>query len=202
MGHAKRYAVAIAVVAAAAAAGAAAQGQQQQQQVYRYIDREGRVVYSDRMPPGDSREVQAKRIGANVIENNPVPLAAQQAAERFPVKLYTFSCGEVCAQAEALLNRRGVPFTTVNVETPEGADQLAKATGELRAPVLQVGDRTFVKGYSEAQWQAALTDAGYPKTPAPRTSPAGRAPQEQPSAPAALPEALQAVTAPGGYPKQ
>ena len=159
MGHAKRYAVAIALVATVAAAGAAAQGQQQ---VYRYIDREGRVVYSDRMPPGDSREVQAKRIGANVIENNPVPLAAQQAAERFPVKLYTFSCGEVCTQAEALLNRRGVPFTTVNVETPEGADQLAKATGELRAPVLQVGDKTFVKGYSETQWQAALSDAGYP----------------------------------------
>ncbi len=200
MGHAKRYAVAIALVAIVGAAGAVAQGQQQQ--VYRYIDREGRVVYSDRMPPGDSRDVQSKRIGANVIENNPTPLAAQQAAERFPVKLYTFSCGEVCTQAEALLNRRGIPFTTVNVETPEGADQLAKVTGELRAPVLQVGDKTFVKGYSETQWQAALSDAGYPKAPAPRTAPAGRAPPEQPSAPAAPPEALQAVTPPGGYPKQ
>jgi glutaredoxin len=118
------------------------------------------------------------------------------------VKLYTFSCGEVCSQAEALLNRRGVPFTTVNVETPDGADQLAKVTGELRAPVLQVGDKTFVKGYSEAQWQAALDDAGYPKTPPRRTSPAGRAPQEPPAAPAAPPETLQAVTAPAGYPKQ
>ena len=32
--------------------------------------------------------------------------------------LYTFACGEVCDNAEALLNRRGVPFTSVNVEDP------------------------------------------------------------------------------------
>ena len=199
MGHARGCTVAIGLVAVLAAAGAVAQGQQ----VYRYVDKDGRVVYSDRMPPpADSRDVQTKRVRANVIESNPVPLAAQQAAERFPVKLYTFSCGEVCMQAEALLNRRGVPFTTVNVETPEGADQLAKVTGELRAPVLQIGDKTFVKGYSETQWQAALTEAGYPKTPAPRTTPAGRAPPETPVAPATPPEALQTVTAPGGYPKQ
>ena len=193
----KRCAMACGLVAAFAAAGVAAQAQQ----VYRYIDKEGRVVYSDRVPPGDSREVQSKRVGANVIENNAVPLAAQQAQERFPVKLYTFSCGEVCSSAEALLNRRGVPFSIINVETPEGAEQLSQMTGELRAPVLQVGDKTFVKGYSESQWQAALDQAGYPKTPAPRRAPAGRAPPE-PVAATTPAEPLQAVTAPGGYPKQ
>ncbi len=195
----KRGAMACGLVAAIAAAGVAAQAQQ----VYRYIDKDGRVVYSDRLPPGDSKDVQSKRIGANVIENNAMPLAAQQAQERFPVKLYTFSCGEVCSSAEALLNRRGVPFAVVNVETPEGAEELSRVTGELRAPVLQVGDKTFVKGYSESQWQAALDQAGYPKTPAPRRSPAGRAPPEPAAAAAARPdEPAQTVAAPGGYPKQ
>jgi hypothetical protein len=33
----------------------------------------------------------------------------------------------------------------VNVETPEGTDQLARVTGELCALARQVGDRTFVK---------------------------------------------------------
>ena len=126
----------------------------QNQQVYRYVDKDGRVVYSDRGPPSDAKDVQAKRMRGNVIEDNATPIAAQQAQERFPVTLYSFSCGEVCTQAEGLLNRRGVPFTTVNVETPEGAEQLTKMTGELRAPVLQVGDRTFVKGYSESQWNS------------------------------------------------
>ena len=31
--------------------------------------------------------------------------------------------------------------------------------------MLQVGDKLIVKGFSEAQWQALLDDAGYPKTP-------------------------------------
>ncbi len=186
-------------LAAVVATGAAAQSQQ----VYRYVDKEGRVVYSDRGPPADARDVQAKRLRGNVIENNDMPLAAQQAQERFPVTLYSFECGEVCTAAEALLNRRGVPYSAVNVETPEGAEQLSKMTGELKAPVLQVGDRTFVKGYSESQWNKALDEAGYPKAPAPRTIATGRAPAPAPVATAtAAANEPRAVNAPSQYPKQ
>ena len=32
------------------------------QQVYRYVDKDGQVVYSDRAPPSDSKDVQAKRL--------------------------------------------------------------------------------------------------------------------------------------------
>jgi hypothetical protein len=39
----------------------------QTQQVYRYLDAEGRVVYSDKPPPADARNAQAKRIGRNSI---------------------------------------------------------------------------------------------------------------------------------------
>ncbi len=84
------------------------------------------------------------------------------------MKLYTFPCGEVCRAAEALLNRRGVPYATIAVDTPEGSEQLMKATGELQAPVLQIGDKQFAKGYSEARWTAMLDEAGYPKAPANR----------------------------------
>ena len=83
------------------------------QQVYRYVDKDGRVVYSDRAPPPATRRTcRPKRLGANFIETSEPPLAAQQATERYPVTLYTFACGELCQNAEALLNRRGVPFTT------------------------------------------------------------------------------------------
>jgi glutaredoxin len=193
-----RIVLASGLVAVVAATGAAAQVQQ----VYRYVDKEGHVVYSDRMPPGDSKDVQAKRLRGNVIESNELPLAAQQAQERFPVTLYSFACGEVCSAAEGLLNKRGVPFTSVNVETPEGAAKLSKVTGELRAPVLQVGDKTFVKGFSDAQWQAVLDDAGYPKAPASRRVAANRpAAPEVPTASAESNEP-KLVTPPGNYPSQ
>ena len=171
--------------------------------MYRYVDKDGKVVYSDRSPPADSKEVQAKRLSPNYIENNDVPLALTQATERFPVTLYTFACGAVCQNAEALLNRRGVPFTTVNVEDAKGAEQLQKLTGEQQAPVLQLGDKLIAKGFNEARWTTMLDEAGYPKTPPRRV--AVRAQPEAAAAPPAAPAgaAAQAVATPGGgYPKQ
>ena len=190
-----RIALLCGVAAAVVAAGAAAQ-----QQVYRYVDKDGKVVYSDRSPPTDSKEVQSKRLSPNFIENNPVPLATTQAAERFPVTLYTFACGAVCQNAEALLNRRGVPYTTVNVEDVKGAEQLKKLTGEQQAPVLQLGDNLFAKGFNESRWQAMLDEAGYPKTAPRRVTTAKGAPEPPPPPPATAPP--EAVLVPGGgYPK-
>ena len=68
----------------------------QQPQVYRYVDPSGRVVYSDRAPPADVKNVQTKRLGANFVESSEPSIAAQQASERFPATLFTFECGEVC----------------------------------------------------------------------------------------------------------
>jgi glutaredoxin len=183
-----------------------ATGAMAQAQVYRYIDKDGHVVYTDRLPPDAVKDVQAKRVGGNFVQSDELSIASREASERFPVKLYTFPCGEVCRAAEALLNRRGVPFTTVAVDTPEGAEQLKKATGELQAPVLQIGDKLFARGFSEARWQAMLDEAGYPKTPpSRRATPIGRPPAElgPPATPASAADAAQAVAAPGTtYPKQ
>ena len=170
--------VPLALLTLAGAAGAA------ETQVYRYTDSDGRIVYSDRAPPGSARNVQPKRLGANYIETSQMPLAAQQAVERFPVTLYTYDCGDVCQNAEGLLNRRGVPFTTVDVTQGENGAKLQALTGEQRVPVLQVGDQV-VKGYLEARWQAALDTAGYPKAPAQKVSSTPRAPEPKPAAPSA-----------------
>ena len=191
----------IALVCGVAAAVVATLAAAQAQQVYRYVDKDGKTVYTDRPPPADSKEVQAKRLSPNFIENNDVPLATTQAMDRFPVTLYTFACGLVCTNAEALLNRRGVPFSTINVEEPKGADMLQKLTGEQQAPVLQVGDKVIAKGFNEARWTALLDDAGYPKSPPRRIA---AKPQIEAAPPATTPpEATQALPVQGGgYPKQ
>jgi glutaredoxin len=176
----------------------------QVQQVYRYIDVDGRVVYSDKPPPPSARDAQAKRIGSNSIETSDLSFAVQQAQERFPVTLYTFSCGVVCDTAQAVLNKRGVPHTVVDVSQGDGAERLKKLSGGLDAPTVQVGDQ-YATGFNEGKWQALLTDAGYPKTPAPRTTPVGRPLVPVATAPSAT---SQSVTAPaaaapkGTYPQQ
>ena len=149
----------------------AAAGAAQERQVYRYVDADGRVVYSDRAPTGNVKDLQAKRVGGNTIETSTMSLALQQATERHPVTLYTFNCGEACDRGVGLLNKRGVPFTTLNVEDANNAQKLQALTGELSAPTLQVGDKLVQKGFGEAQWNALLDQAGYPKAPAARSTP-------------------------------
>jgi glutaredoxin len=175
----------------------------QDKEVYRYVDPEGHVVYTDRAPPANAKNPQAKRVGGNYIETDKSTVAEQQAASRFPVTLYTFSCGEVCDSAVGLLNRRGVPFTTVDVQTTEGGKKLQALTGELNAPVLAVGDKMVAKGFNEARWQTMLDDAGYSKTPAPRTAQLGRAPGEAVPAPPPSNDTRSAVVSPEPtpYPK-
>lgn len=181
-------------------------GVAQERQVYRYIDADGRTVYSDRLPQGAAKEVQQKRLGASFVENSEAPFAVRQAAERYPVTLFTFDCGDTCQNAEGLLNKRGVPFSKVNVEDPAGAQRLQQLTGEMSAPVLQVGDKLVAKGFNEPKWQALLDEAGYPKTPPNRRTPmippggaasAGASPTSNP--PPATASATPQVG--GAYPK-
>jgi hypothetical protein len=190
----KRSASALALLFLIASGLAAAQTQQ----VYRYVDPEGRVVYSDKPPPANARDAQAKRIGKNTIETSNLSFSAVFAQERFPVTFYNFGCGTVCDHASAVRNKRRVPHTVVDVGQSDGADKLKRLTGGLDAPALQVGDQ-YTTGYNETRWQSMLTDAGYPKTPPPRTSPIAKAP-----APAPQPSTTtQTITPPpkGGYPQ-
>jgi glutaredoxin len=172
-------------------------------QVYRYVEPSGRIVYSDRPPPADAKNVQTKRLGANFVETSEPGIAAQMAHDRFPATLFTFECGEICQSAEALLNKRGVPFTTVDVQKDEqGMVRMKAMTGEDRAPVLALGDKLIVKGYNEARWQAALDEAGYPKTPPPRRAATGTR-SEPPASPTVTEGARPVVPAAkgGDYPK-
>jgi hypothetical protein len=172
----------------------------QVQQVYRYLDAEGKVVYSDKPPPANAKEAQAKRVTGNSIETSALSFSTQQAQERYPVTLYTFACGTVCDTAQGMLNKRGVPHTVVDVSVADGADKLKRLSGNLDAPAIQVGEQYSV-GFNEAKWQGMLSDAGYPKTPPPRITPVAKpaaAPEvgtiTQTAQPAVMPKG-------GGYPQ-
>src|SRR5437588_873131 len=202
-----RLSVALTTLAAIIALGLAAGASAQDKQPYRYTDADGHVVYTDKPPPPSAKNVQPKKIIANVVETNEIPIAAQLASEKYPVTLFTWDCGEICQNAEALLNRRGVPYTTINVADKDGMAKLQALTGGTAIPVLQVGEKMVAKGLLEARWQSMLDEAGYPKTPGPRRTPPARASEpsaraETASPPNATPPA--APTAPpadGGYPK-
>ncbi len=135
-------------------------------QLYRWVDADGKVHYTDKPPPKEAKDIEKKRVNT-AADAVPLPYSVPQAAKNFPVPLSRADCGAPCDQARALLDKRGVPHTERNAADPEIQTELKKVTGsqDVDVPVLQVG-RAVVKGWESGQWNNALDAAGYPKTAA------------------------------------
>jgi glutaredoxin len=145
--------------------------------LYRWVDKDGKVHFSD-TPPADTSQVTQKRLGGDVPQD--LPFASREAARRHPVTLYPArGCGEPCQQARDLLARRGIPYAERDpMVSTRDAESLTKLVGAMEVPVLVVGEGN-VKGFEEGQWHAALDGAGYPRS----LPPGMRAPTPQPPVP-------------------
>lgn len=157
---AARVAAALATLAALLAAGTA-----NAQTTYRWVDpASGRTVFSDQPPPAGARQVSRQAGVGPADDAAPQSYATRQAAEKFPVTLYTAAdCVEPCKQARDLLNGRGVPFTEKLLQTNADIAELKQRLGEeAMAPTVAIG-RQFNRGFEAGAWNNLLDLAGYPK---------------------------------------
>ncbi len=143
-------------------------------EIYRWVDSSGRVHFGDQ-PPRDVNRVQQ-------VPSQPMPESTDAAklretADKKPVTLYTTNCGAPCDQATALLQARGIPFSTKYLDRdPDAVKAYRQLAGQaLQVPTLRIGDN-MQKGFEKVLWNNMLDLAGYPrpKTPAGST-PAGSA---------------------------
>jgi hypothetical protein len=169
-----------------------------QSTVYRWVDKDGKVQYSDTPPTQGPKDLQQKRMGGGYVDSTQLPYAMQIAVRKSPVTLFTgAACGEPCKQGRDLLGKRGVPFTERDAQgNPQDADALKGLVGSLVVPVLAVGSATL-KGFEEGMWNSALDEAGYPRAVLPGQVPArppgqADATAAPPVAPAAPPVATAA----------
>jgi glutaredoxin len=138
----KTTGIVLAIAGCALACAAAAQSN-----VYRWVDKDGKVQFSDAPPPDDAANVTQKRMGGATGDDPQLPFATQ-----------------LCSDGRALLSSRGIPFTERNAEAnPEDAEKLKELAGALQVPFLTVGERR-VKGFDAGNWNSALDGAGYPRT--------------------------------------
>lgn len=136
-----------------------------QAQQYRWVDDKGRLQYSDTPPAKakDIRKTDAKTESPAEDRPQQVPFELQQAQKDFPVTLYTApNCNEPCELARAALNKRGVPFTEVQVVSAETLEQLKAKAGVESVPVLVVG-RSVLNAFEPTRYDSLLDSAGYPK---------------------------------------
>ena len=135
-----------------------------QADLYRWVDADGSVHYSDRLPPAGVKQVETKKARGGKASEAPLPYDVQLAVKNFPVTLYSSACGNPCAQAHALLAKRGIPYTDSDVTDPATRDELKKLTGGVvEVPVLK-GGRDMVRGFEESGWNTSLDAAGYPRS--------------------------------------
>lgn len=147
---------AVSLIAASAAA-----------ELYKWVDKNGKINYSDTPPPADAKRVEKKRLNDRVTEGAGLAFATQNAMKKYPVFLFATDCGEPCDKGKALLTKRGVPHSLKNPEKNiVDGNELKTLVGALEVPALQVG-KNGIKGFNESAWHAALDAAGYPKSAAP-----------------------------------
>ena len=166
-------------------------------QMYRWVDKDGKVHYTDTPPPAAAgKSAQLRSGGGNVADSDTLPYATQQAVKNYPVTIYTHeTCKELCADARKLLQSRGVPFREVAVADEKSREELKKVSGSEEVPVMTAG-KIVTKGFGADTWHLALDAAGYPRSGPPLAAqaqkgaadaPAGKAqPTDQPAEPQKL----------------
>lgn len=132
-------------------------------QLYRWVDADGKVHYTDQPPDAKAKNVEQRRFGGNVIDTTQLPYATREAAKKFPLTLYANDCGDPCTQAVQHLSQRGVPFVRKTLKDEAEAEELRKLAGGLQVPLLLVGKKPL-KYFQAQEWDSALDAAGYPKT--------------------------------------
>lgn len=143
--------------------------------LYRSIDKDGKVHYSDR-PVQGAPDVEELKPVKPAASNEDMSYETRRAMQNFPVTLYVGdACGSACTQAKGYLNKRGIPFTEKNLSTKEEIDAYKAASGGDQVPAMTVG-RSWVKGFLESEWKSELDIAGYPQSagyraPKPATAP-------------------------------
>lgn len=129
------------------------------QQVYKSVDKNGRVTYSEVPPlPGS-----ADKLTGESAASASLPYALQQIISRYPVVIYTTATCGPCVNAKLMLTQRGVPFTERTVSSNEDIDAYKKLNIDNTFPLVTIASQKL-SGYEESEWTKYLDAAGYPKS--------------------------------------
>ena len=129
------------------------------QQVYKSVDKNGRVTYSEAPPSPGSGE---KLTGESAV-NPSLPYSLQQIVSRYPVTLYSAENCAPCISARLMLTQRGVPFTERTIASNEDIEAYKRINGDSSLPLGTIATQQL-KGYEESEWTKYLDAAGYPKS--------------------------------------
>jgi glutaredoxin len=122
-------------------------------EIFECRDESGTITFQDRCPPG-STPVNERNYRTDL------PSGAEN-AQLEPIRLYMIPDCDTCSQVKEFLEIRNLQFSEVDVsEDIELQEELTEVAGELKVPVLLVGDRVL-NGYNRTVFIQALTESGH-----------------------------------------
>ena len=176
------------------------------QPIYRNVDKNGKVTFSDRAPAASTEPAKGPQAASAEPSNAGLPYELRQVAQRYPVTLYSGEECAPCSTARSMLTSRGIPFEERTVKSSPDVEALQRLSAQTSLPLLTIGAQQL-KGFSDSEWSQYLDAAGYPKSnslPATYRNPPARplvavqaAPVAREAAPAA-PAPQQPAPAPSG----
>lgn len=134
--------------------------------LYKVVNPDGSVTYTDRPPVDNTSRIttmsRSGRPAANAPPEAALPAGLREAAQRWPVTLYTAVECSACEGSRQWLAQRGIPYAEKRVLTEEDALALERIVGGRSVPSLSIGAQPL-RGFSETDWAAYLDVAGYPR---------------------------------------
>ena len=123
------------------------------------------MTYKDTPPADASIQYKERDIsGGSATTGDP---AAEAAAEKYPVVMYSTPSCTPCVAARAYLQSRNVPFQDKNVDgNGELQQELKKKAGEISVPTILIGSKVM-RGYVQSVLAGELDAAGYPNPGSP-----------------------------------
>ncbi|MBB3637046.1 glutaredoxin [Variovorax sp. BK613] len=136
------------------------------QPIYRQVDKNGKVTFSDRAPSASTEPAPTGQPGSappSTANTSGLPYELRLVSQRYPVTLYSGDeCGP-CGAARTLLTTRGVPFEERTVKSNADVEALQRLSNQNALPLLTIGSQQL-KGFSDVEWSQYLDAAGYPKS--------------------------------------
>jgi glutaredoxin len=136
------------------------------QPIYRQVDKNGKVTFSDRAPSASTEPAPAGQPGSappSTANTSGLPYELRLVSQRYPVTLYSGDECSPCGAARTLLTTRGIPFEERTVKSNADVEALQRLSNQNALPLLTIGSQQL-KGFSDVEWSQYLDAAGYPKS--------------------------------------
>lgn len=130
--------------------------------LYKVVGPDGKITYTDRPAVSPENKVQSVGSNGSVANDVALPYELRQAAQRYPVTLYSTKDCPPCDAGRQALRQRGIPFAEKSISTKEDGDALQRITGSRDLPALTVGAQVL-RGFQRDDWNSYLDAAAYPK---------------------------------------